>query len=281
MTDFPVELVALPRTNVLGVGVHAINMSTAVKVIEDAIAERRRGYICVTGVHGVMEAQRDPAVLRLFANALLVLPDGMPTVWMGHRQGFREMDRVFGPDLMLTIAERSELTRYSHFLCGGQRGVAEQLRDVLLRRFPSIKILGTYTPPFRPLTSAEEAEFLSAVNRLSPDIIWVGMSTPKQERFMAQYLPRLNTRLMAGVGAAFDYQTGRVKDSPRWVKRSGLQWAHRLWQEPARLWKRYLVNNPQFLLRAGLQLARVKHYDLQEGDLQSAADEKLTWLNRA
>lgn len=271
MTQLLVEAAALPRTNVLGVGVHAINMSTAVSVIEAAIAERRREYVCVTGVHGVMEAQRDPALVRLFANALLVLPDGMPTVWMGHLQGFREMDRVFGPDLMLAIVERSEQTGYSHFFYGGQPGVAGQLRDTLRRRFPSMRIVGTYTPPFRQLTNDEESELLSAVDRLSPDIIWVGMSTPKQERFMAEYLPRLHTRLMVGVGAAFDYHTGRVKDSPRWVKRSGLQWANRLWQEPARLWKRYLVNNPQFLLRAGLQLARVTHYDLPEGDRHSTS----------
>ena len=262
MADILVDPAALPRANVLGIGVHAIDMKTALMAIETAMYRRQRGYVCVTGVHGVMEAQRDRELMQVFANALLVLPDGMPTVWMGHLQGFPDMDRVFGPDLMFAIAERSDMTGYSHFLYGGQAGVAEQLREVLLRRFPTIKIVGTYTPPFHALTRDEDKNFVSTVEDLRPDIIWVGMSTPKQERFMAEYLPRLKTRLMVGVGAAFDFHTGRVKDSPRWVKRSGLQWAHRLMQEPRRLWKRYSTNNPQFLFQAVLQLAGLKRYCL-------------------
>lgn len=262
MADIPVDPAALPRANVLGIGVHAVDMKTALTAIETAMSRRQRGYVCLAGVHGVMEAQRDRRLMQVLANALLVLPDGMPTVWMGQMQGFPDMDRVFGPDLMLAIAERSEMTGYSHFLYGGQAGVAEQLREVLMRRFPPIKIVGTYTPPFRALTRDEDKNFVSTVEELRPDIIWVGMSTPKQERFMAEYSPRLKTRLMVGVGAAFDFHTGRVKDSPRWVKQSGLQWAHRLIQEPHRLWKRYSTNNPQFLLQAALQLAGLKRYYL-------------------
>ena len=261
-TAFPDETKVLPRANVLGVGVHAINISTAVRIIETAIDEHGKGYVCVTGVHGIMEAQKDPSLVQLFSNALLVVPDGMPTVWIGHLQGFGDMDRVFGPELMLMIAARSELTRYSHFLYGGGPGVAERTRDVLLGRFPSIRILGTYTPPFRPLTSTEKVELLSTVNRLSPDIIWVGLSTPKQERFMEEYLSHLNTRVMVGVGAAFDFVIGRIKDSPDWVKRSGLQWAHRFAQEPRRLWKRYLISNPQFIFQMGLQIAGLRNYEL-------------------
>ena len=263
MVHFPAERAALPRANVLGVGVHAIHMRMAIEAIETAIFQRRRGYVCLTGVHGVMEAQRNADLMGIFSMATLVLPDGMPTVWMGHLQGFREMDRVFGPDLLIAVAERSVLTGHSHFLCGGQVGVAEQLRDALLGHFPTIRILGTYTPPFRPLRRDEEGTLIATVKELAPDIIWVGMSTPKQERFMAKYLPRLNTTLMIGVGAAFDFHTGRIKDSPQWIKRSGLQWAHRLAQQPARLWRRYIVNNPLFLVRAGLQLTGVTRYYLQ------------------
>jgi N-acetylglucosaminyldiphosphoundecaprenol N-acetyl-beta-D-mannosaminyltransferase len=262
MTDSPVDPGSIPRANVLGVGVHAVDMPTALQVIEAAVAQRQQGYVCATGVHGVMEAQRDPTLVSLFANALLVVPDGMPTVWMGHLQGLREMERVFGPDLMLAVANRSQRTGWSHFLCGGDDGVAEHLRDVLTRRFPSIKIAGTYRPPFRRLTSEEESDFIHTVDRLRPDIIWVGMSTPKQERFMAEYLPRLNTAVMIGVGAAFDFHTERIKDSPQWLKRAGLQWLHRLMQEPSRLWKRYLINNPQFVFQAGLQLTGLRRYPL-------------------
>src|SRR5215469_1069311 len=253
MAHFPGELAVLPRANVLGVGVHAIDMTMAIAAIETAIFERRQGYVCLTGVHGIMEAQRSPDLMGIFSMATLVLPDGMPTVWMGQLQGFHEIDRVFGPDLLIAIAGRSALTEYSHFLCGGQVGVAEQLRDALRRRFPTIRIVGTYTPPFRPLTRDEERTLISTVNELTPDFIWVGMSTPKQERFMAEYLPRLNTILMIGVGAAFDFHTGRISDSPEWVKQTGLQWMHRLAQDPRRLWRRYVFNNPPFVWNAVLQ----------------------------
>jgi N-acetylglucosaminyldiphosphoundecaprenol N-acetyl-beta-D-mannosaminyltransferase len=218
-----------------------------------------------------MEAQRDPSLLRIFADALLVVPDGMPTVWMGHLQGLRKMQRVFGPDLMLEVAWRSQAKQFSHFFYGGGLGVAEKLCEALRRKCPSIRIVGTYTPPFRKLTNAEELGLFRMVDRLQPDVIWVGLSTPKQERFMADFLPRLNTTLMIGVGAAFDFHTGRLKDSPRWLKRAGLQWLHRLIQEPSRLGKRYLVNNPQFIFQAGFQLAGLKHYQLPLAQFRPSA----------
>jgi N-acetylglucosaminyldiphosphoundecaprenol N-acetyl-beta-D-mannosaminyltransferase len=262
MTASPARSDSPSRANVLGIGIHAVDMSRAADIIEDAITTRRRGYICVTGVHGVMEAQRDPALRSIFSDALLVVPDGMPTVWIGRAQGLRTINRVFGPDLLTEIAARSRTNGWSHFFYGGDNGVAEALRRVLQRRFPFIRIAGTYTPPFRQLTVEEGLDLRCTLDRLKPDITWVGLSTPKQERFMAEYLPRLNTTLMIGVGAAFDFHTGRITDSPQWVKRSGLQWLHRLAQEPSRLWRRYLFNNPRFMVQAGLQLAGLRRYDL-------------------
>ena len=258
-----------PRANVLGVGVHAVDPDTAVRIIAAAVSRRLKGYVCATGVHGVMEAQVDPELRAILSHAMLVVPDGTPTVWMGHLQGLRKMSRVFGPDLMLAVMECPELQACSHFLCGGNDGVAEKLRESLLHRFPHVRIVGTYTPPFRKLAPEEELNLYRRVQQLRPDIIWVGLSTPKQERFMASYLPRLNTTLMIGVGAAFDFHSGRLKDSPLWVKRAGLQWLHRLLQDPARLWKRYLLNNPRFLVAACLQLAGLKRYSLLEAGNQS------------
>jgi N-acetylglucosaminyldiphosphoundecaprenol N-acetyl-beta-D-mannosaminyltransferase len=124
----------------------------------------------------------------------------------------------------------------------------------MLQRFPWVQIAGTFTPPFRPMTAMEEGVLETKVRSLRPDIIWVGLSTPKQERFMARYLPVLDTKLMIGVGAAFLFHTGSLQDSPKWVKHAGLQWLHRLLQEPSRLWKRYLLNNPRFIVCALLQL---------------------------
>jgi N-acetylglucosaminyldiphosphoundecaprenol N-acetyl-beta-D-mannosaminyltransferase len=252
------------RANVLGIGVDAVNMESAVQSIASAVAAEKKSYVCVTGVHGVMEGRRNHKVRRALTDAMLVVPDGMPTVWMGRMQGLRQMRRVFGPDLMLEVFRASALADCRHFLYGGADGVADELQAALRRRFSKCHIVGTYTPPFRPLNAAEDDQLRSSISRLRPDIIWVGLSTPKQELFMTEYLPRLDTTLMIGVGAAFDYHTGHLKDSPQWMKPLGLQWLHRLAQEPRRLWKRYLVNNPAFVSQAVLQLTGIRRFDLQQ-----------------
>lgn len=264
--DSPTEQSDLPRANVLGVGVHAADMTAAVRLITKAVTSRTRGYICLTGVHGVMEAQRDPDFRNVLSHAALVLPDGMPTVWMGHLQGLQDMRRVFGPDLMLAVMAHRDLASCSHFLFGGAPGVAHELCIRVKQRLPTVQIAGYYTPPFRPLTTAEELHLSTLLHKARPDIMWIGLSTPKQERFMADYLPQLSTTLMIGVGAAFDFHTGRLKDSPGWVKSLGMQWAHRLLQEPRRLWRRYLYNNSSFILRASLQLTGICHYKLATTD---------------
>ena len=251
------------RANVLGIGIDAVNMEQALDIIARELQQQRKGYVCLTGVHGVMEAQRDRALATIYAGATLAAPDGMPTVWMGRQQGFREMQRVAGPDLMLEVLNQKAFRGYSHFLCGGKNGVAPELRESLIARFPGVKIAGVFTPPFGPMSPAEEMEFVDMVNRLQPDIVWVGISTPKQEHFMARYLPLLDTTLMFGVGAAFDFHTGRITDCADWIKRAGLQWLDRLVQDPKHLWKRYLRNNPPFLFYSFLQLTGLKIYSLQ------------------
>ncbi len=167
---------------------------------------------------------------------------------------------------MLEIIGRNEFRDCVHFFCGGAPGVAENLREEMTRRFPWVKIAGTFAPPFREMTAEEERDLSGQIRSLQPDIIWVGLSTPKQELFMARYLPILDTKLMIGVGAAFLYHTGAIRDSPTWVKRAGLQWVHRFIQEPGRLWRRYLLNNPVFIFLVLLQFGGVKRYRL---DLKS------------
>jgi N-acetylglucosaminyldiphosphoundecaprenol N-acetyl-beta-D-mannosaminyltransferase len=250
------------RANVLGVGVHAIDLRSAASVIESAIQEGRKGYVCVTSVHGVMEAQRDPQFRDILNHALLVTPDGMPTVWVGRMQGNSMMKRVFGPDLMLEVCRCSVGAGIRHFLYGGNPGIADELADTLRRRFPGIAVVGTFTPPFRPLEPSEQLALESQIDAALPDIVWVGLSTPKQEKFMAANFRRFPSKIMVGVGAAFDIHTGHVKDAPKWIKDAGLQWAHRLWQEPGRLWKRYLVNNSTFLAAISLQLTGLRRYPL-------------------
>jgi N-acetylglucosaminyldiphosphoundecaprenol N-acetyl-beta-D-mannosaminyltransferase len=274
-SSVPVKVLANgTRANVLGVGVHALDLPRAVELVGTSILEGRKGYVCVTGVHGVMEARRDAEFRRIMDRALLVVPDGMPTVWVGRLQGHRQMRRVFGPDLMLELCCRSVSEGFTHFLYGGKPGVADDLRNNLARWAPGIRIVGMFTPPFRPLVPQEQAELEDVIGKLRPDIIWVGLNTPKQERFMAENIDRLACKLMIGVGAAFDFHTGRLKDSPDWVKEAGLQWLHRLRQEPSRLWKRYLINNSSFLLQIVLQLTGLRAYKLnQEHLLETATHE--------
>ena len=251
-----------PRANVLGVGVSAINTDVALARIARALESKIKGYICVTGVHGVSEAQNDPAFRAILNRAFLNTPDGIPTVWVGRFQGFRRMARVYGPDLMLAVCGYTAGRGYTHFLYGGAEGVAVELQRRLERRFPGIKIVGTYTPPFRPLNAAESEDFVHRVAAAKPDIVWVGLSTPKQEKFMAEYWQKLDTTLMFGVGAAFDFHAGRVRQAPRWMQRSGLEWLYRLGCEPRRLWWRYLKNNPLFVLRLLGQLTGLRRYSL-------------------
>jgi N-acetylglucosaminyldiphosphoundecaprenol N-acetyl-beta-D-mannosaminyltransferase len=254
------------RINVLGVGLSAINLDLALGAIDAALARKSKGYVCVTGVHGVMEAQQDESLRLILNQSFLNTPDGMPMVWLGRLNGAREMDRVYGPDLMLLVCELAQKKGYTHFLYGGAEGVAQELRKRLEAKFPAIQIVGTYTPPFRPLDAGEEAGLIRIVKETKPDIFWVGLSTPKQEKFMAKFCDKLDATLFFGVGAAFDFHAGRVRQAPRWMQRSGLEWLFRLYCEPRRLWRRYLRNNPLFAVRVLCQWAGLKKYELKPVD---------------
>jgi len=232
--------------------------------ITQALEKKEKGYVCITGVHGVSEAQSDPEFRQILNRAFLCTPDGMPLVWVGRWQGQKQMARVYGPDLMLAVLALSERMGWRHFLYGGGGGTAQTLQEKLLERFPKLRIVGTYQPPFRPLNAAEQADLKETVRQARPDVIWVGLSTPKQERFMAEYLTELDVTLMFGVGAAFDFLAGRVRQAPRWMQRSGLEWLFRLCCEPRRLWKRYFKNNPLFVARILCQFSGAKKYPIQD-----------------
>ncbi len=262
VTDLSEEVVSSqqPRVNILGVGVSALNMETALRETESLVNRAGQGYVCVTGVHGIMEAQSDRTFCEILNRSFLTTPDGMPTVWLGHIYGFKQMARVYGPDFMLALCKRSVALGYKHFLYGGKPGVAEKLRAELIRRVPGLRIVGTYTPPFRPLNRGEEDELCAQLESSQADILWCGLSTPKQERFMSAYSHRLPVKLMVGVGAAFDLLSGNLSEAPDWMKKAGLQWIFRLVKEPKRLWRRYLVNNPRFTWLTFLQLTGLKGF---------------------
>jgi len=247
-------------TDILGVRVSAINMKQALEIADNWISAGTPGYARVTSVHGIIEAQHDRRYRNVINSATFNLPDGMPLSWAGWLQGFPEMDRVAGPDFMYEMCKLSVEHGYRNYFYGGEPGVAELLKQSLQAKLPGLQVVGTYTPPFRPLTLAEEHEVIARIREARPDIVWIGLGAPKQEPFMAHFVDKLQVPLMFVVAAAFDYHTGRIRDCSHWVKRAGLQWLHRLAQDPRRLWKRYLKSNPAFLWHIAWQLSGLRRY---------------------
>ncbi len=238
------------RVDVLGVGISVTTPGDALEQIDAWIRNGSREYVCVTPVSGVMTAQRDPAVLSALNGAGMTVPDGMPMVWSGRYAGASEIERVYGPDLMASVCAEGRQRGWKSFLYGGREGVADALRAGLERRFPGIEIVGTYSPPFRGLTGAEKEEVAEAIADSGAQLVWVGLSTPKQDLWMAEMVERVaSPTVMIGVGAAFDVHAGLKSQPPAWLGPLGLFWLYRLVQEPRRLWRRYAVDLPQFLVR--------------------------------
>ncbi|HEY57794.1 MAG TPA: WecB/TagA/CpsF family glycosyltransferase [Anaerolineae bacterium] len=253
------------KVNVLGVGISAVTMETAIQTIERWIQTKdETRYVCVTELHGLMESQRHESIRLVYNRADMVVPDGMAVVWAMHWLGYKWVERVYGPDLMMALCERSVKTGCRHFLYGGAPGVPELLAHRLRNRFPGLNIVGTYSPPFRPLTPQEDAEVVAMIHQARPDIVWIGLSTPKQEQWMAEHADRLQNVVMIGVGAAFDFHAGIKRRAPRWMQKRGLEWFFRLMQEPRRLWKRYLPNIPLFFWLLALQKMGIRYIPLHD-----------------
>jgi N-acetylglucosaminyldiphosphoundecaprenol N-acetyl-beta-D-mannosaminyltransferase len=236
----------MPSFRVLGVRVNVLQIPDAIRVLESWIQARGPvRYVAVTGMHGVSEARENSNFRRVLDSADMVVADGMPLVWLGRWQGHVSMKRrVYGPELMETFC-RETGSKYRHFFYGGAPGVADELARVEHERY-GIRIAGTYCPPFRPLTEEEERHVQSIVKAAAPDVLWVGLSTPKQEQWMYAHRDKLDVPVMLGVGAAFDLNTGRLKQAPAWMRENGLEWLFRLCAEPRRLWSRYIVNGSKF-----------------------------------
>jgi len=238
----------IPRVDVLGVGISAIDMRMAVAEIGRWIEGPDRHYVCVTGVHGVMESQRDEALLRIHNESGLTTPDGMPMVWCAHWAGARRVERVYGPDLMLAVCRQAALRGWTSFFYGAAEGVADRLAARLKGQFPALDVVGTYSPPYRELTEEEDQAVVELINATAPDIVWVGLGTPRQERWVAEHVGRLGASALLAVGAAFDFGAGTLAQAPPWMQRSGFEWAYRIYREPRRLWRRYAGAIPRFLI---------------------------------
>ncbi|HEY6489091.1 MAG: WecB/TagA/CpsF family glycosyltransferase [Terracidiphilus sp.] len=261
----------ITRANILGIGVSDLDMNDALRMSEALIRLNGRGYICVSDVHSVIEGHADPTLGITLNRSFLTVPDGMPLVWAARAQGHTRMRRVYGPDFMLELCRFGVSRGYRHFFCGGKPGIAEELKEKLAMRVPGIQVVGTYTPPFRELSDTEEASLAGEIALARPNVLWVGLGSPKQERFLARYTGLFEANLMVGVGAAFDFHAGAVKEAPRWLHSTGLQWVYRLMREPRRLWMRYLVCVPCFLWQIALQLTGLRKFALQDtgGDMRA------------
>jgi len=251
-----------PRINILGVGISGVSLVEAARQVDEWARESSRRSVHFCNVHSVMECLRYPRLRNIINQADLATPDGMPLVWFSRFKGQKEVTRVYGPDLMLAFCEHSVAGGYRHFFYGGAPGVAEKLAAKLQQRYPGLQVAGTYAPPFRPVGEIEEGPVIEAINALQPDILWVGLGTPKQDCWLAQHRPLLNAPVLVAVGAAFDLLSGTIPQAPRWMQHSGLEWLFRLRQEPRRLAHRYLVYNPLFVMHVFLQLTRLRHYSI-------------------
>ncbi|HXE35334.1 MAG TPA: WecB/TagA/CpsF family glycosyltransferase [Verrucomicrobiae bacterium] len=258
--------------NVLGVRTHAVQIGKVVERMQEWIHERDGcRSVAAADMHCIVEAQRNSSFKDILNAADLVVPDGMPLVWLGRHQGYFLRRRVYGPDLLLAFCEESAGRRYRHFFCGGEPGVAERLAESLKCRFPELNVVGTCSPPFRTLNADEDAGIVEMINRAAPDVLWVGLGAPKQERWIHEHKDRLRVPVAVGIGAAFDLLSGRRRQAPSWMREHGLEWFFRLLQEPRRLWRRYLVCGPQFLAYVVLDSLRVKNFEASSSRLPRRA----------
>ncbi len=245
----------MDKFDLLGVGVSAITFDAAIQELLDAAASGRRLQVHFCSVHTLVEASADPTLRDALNRAELVAPDGVPLVWLG-RLRRQAMERVCGPDLMPVLIDQSRVRGHSHYFYGGAEGVAERLAETFTERFPGLRVAGTYSPPFRPLTAEEDAAVVARINEANPDYVWVGLGSPKQDHWVAEHRDQLNAAALLAVGAAFDFHGNGLRRAPVWMRRSGLEWLYRFGSEPRRLWRRYTVVNLRFMALLGRDAVR-------------------------
>ncbi len=261
------------KRSVAGVNISTTTYDEVVQYCRNWIAQRRAEggqarshYICVTSVHGVIESRDHPDIRDTLNGADIATPDGMPLVWALRSFGVSQQERVYGPTLMLHLCRDAAAHGHRVFLYGSTSECLGELRQRLVNTFPGLQICGSYSPPFRALTPEEDAGIDALIRESGADLVFVGISTPKQERWMRARVETLSGVVMIGVGAAFDFHAGRVRQAPAWIQRAGLEWFFRLAMEPARLWRRYVLVTPRFLPLWGAQWLKSRLADGSAAD---------------
>ncbi|WP_426042982.1 WecB/TagA/CpsF family glycosyltransferase [Brevundimonas sp. TWP2-3-4b1] len=239
---------------IAGAPISDVTMDTAVERLKSWVSSKGSKYICVADVHSVMRARRDPSHEMALRNADMVTPDGQPLSWVSALLGRPAMRRVCGPDLMLRLIDDGRDLGWRHFLYGGTEDVVRNLKVRLESLYPGVHIVGAYSPPFRDLTPAEDDQVVQMIRRTTPNIVWVGLGCPKQERWAMTHSERLPRTVLIGVGAAFDFHAGAIARAPRVFQRLGVEWLHRLVHSPRRLWRRYLIDAPQFVMISAAEI---------------------------
>lgn len=251
------KLQNLEVCNILGVNINVTNIEDTVEILTNNLDIIRGDYVCVSNVHTTVMSYENQNYKKIQNYGLMALPDGKPLSILSKIRGFKNAERVTGPDLMEEIFKISELHGYKHYFYGSTEETLNKLKNKLNEKYPDMKISGIYSPPFRKLTKEEDMEVVKNINENSPDFVWVGLGAPKQEMWMYEHKNIINS-VMIGVGAGFDYHAGNISRAPKWMQNMSLEWLYRLMQDPRRLWKRYLKTNLKFMI---LNTKRTKHYE--------------------
>ncbi len=235
------------KFQILGVDIDVVNLSLAWERIHRWVTEKTKVYICVVPVSTIISCQENPSYKDVINQADMATPDGMPVVWLGKMFGHKLIERTYGPDLMRNVCRQGVSYQYKHFFYGSTPEVLKKLVARLTKDFPGLMVAGQYSPPFEDQVHPEEESIIGKINQSKADILWVGLGAPKQDFWMVQNRNQINVPVMIGIGAAFDFLSGVKKQAPGWMQRVGLEWFFRLWCEPRRLWKRYLIGNSKFI----------------------------------
>jgi N-acetylglucosaminyldiphosphoundecaprenol N-acetyl-beta-D-mannosaminyltransferase len=246
------------RLRVVALRINVTSFGSAAARIVELAAAGRGAYVCCSTVHMVMESHDNSEFATIVNAADMIVPDGMPLVWMQKLQGAKSAERVRANDLMMRLFQISSEKQIKIGFYGSRQEVLDQLIERARREFPQLNIAYSCAPPFRPLTPEENETITAEINSSGAQILFMGLGCPKQERWMAAHKDALKC-VMIGVGASFDFYAGNVAECPHWMQMMGLEWLFRLAQEPKRLWKRYLILNPRFLWQAFRQLLRKKN----------------------
>ena len=250
------------NVNILGIKVTSESLAEVLNTIKDTLQknEKKSLYICASSVHGIIESQKDQELKKILNNAFINQPDGLPLVKMGRLLGEKKMVQIKGPELFPAVCEMTSKMNVKHFYYGGKEGVADELANKMAKSYPGLKLAGTYCPPFRLLSENEKNKIINAINKSRADVVWVGLSTPKQEKWIGELHKKLKVKLIFSVGAAFDFHTGNIKFAPPWMQKIGLEWLYRLINEPKRLGKRYFRIIPSFVFFSILQLTGLRKF---------------------